>query len=322
MYHSISDSEEAGVAPYYKICTSPRRFAEHMQWLADWGYRCVTISEGLAMLGQAGQEARDKGQGIADNTSHVRSSKGQVTSPKPQPPSHKSELNGTFDLGPGTSTPSHLHPHFHFNAHSPPEKLVALTFDDGFRDFFTEAFPILKRHNYSATMYLPTAYIGDKRCSFNSRECLTWDEVRELHKAGIEFGAHSVNHPEVEKLSWPRIEDELRESKSMIERQLSDAVTGFAYPYAFPQSDRLYVRQFRNILPACGYRSCVTTAIGRTKPGDDALHLTRLPANTEDDHPLLAAKLRGDYDWMAGLQRAYKAMKPAFPALRKLANPI
>ncbi|MES1168557.1 MAG: hypothetical protein ABUL61_05255, partial [Oleiharenicola lentus] len=48
MYHSISADPEAGVGDYYKVCTSPSRFAEHLQWLADWGYRGVTLSEGLA----------------------------------------------------------------------------------------------------------------------------------------------------------------------------------------------------------------------------------------------------------------------------------
>lgn len=50
MYHSISDSIEPGIAPYYRVCTSPKRFAEHMQWLADAGYRGVTLAEGLAIL--------------------------------------------------------------------------------------------------------------------------------------------------------------------------------------------------------------------------------------------------------------------------------
>jgi len=54
MYHSISDDPEPNFSPYYKVCTSPRRFAEHMQWLADSGYRGVTLSEGLAALADQG----------------------------------------------------------------------------------------------------------------------------------------------------------------------------------------------------------------------------------------------------------------------------
>ena len=66
---------------------------------------------------------------------------------------------------------------------------VALTFDDGYRDFFTAAVPVLERHGFRATMYLPTGFIGDQRRQFKSRECLTWSEVSALHDAGFEFGS-------------------------------------------------------------------------------------------------------------------------------------
>src|SRR5689334_1258885 len=48
MYHSVSDDAEAGVAEYYRVATSPRRFAEQMQWLAEAGYRGVSLEEALA----------------------------------------------------------------------------------------------------------------------------------------------------------------------------------------------------------------------------------------------------------------------------------
>ena len=63
---------------------------------------------------------------------------------------------------------------------SPPAKLVAITFDDGFRDFYTEAFPILQRERFSATMFLPTSFIAEQPRQFLSRDCMTWSEVREL----------------------------------------------------------------------------------------------------------------------------------------------
>src|SRR5580704_1402035 len=60
------------------------------------------------------------------------------------------------------------------------KKFVSITFDDGFRDFYTTAFPILKKYAMSATMYLPTSYIQPEALSFKSKPCLTWSEVREL----------------------------------------------------------------------------------------------------------------------------------------------
>jgi peptidoglycan/xylan/chitin deacetylase (PgdA/CDA1 family) len=249
MYHSISDDPEPGFGPYYKVCTSPRRFSEHLQWLADLGCRGVTLSEGLAWL--------------ADEP---RSSS---TSPPP----------------------------------------VAITFDDGFRDFATTAFPALQRHGFSATMYLPTAFIGDAPRRFKDRDCMTWADVSELHGAGVEFGSHTVNHPKLVELAWPDIAAELRESKATIEQRLGTLVASFAYPYAFPQGNRTFSMRFCAELAEAGYHTCVTTAIGQVRATTNRLILPRLPANSADDQSLFEAKLRGDYDWMGLPQLLRKKLK-------------
>jgi len=255
MYHSISDEPEPGVSSYYKVRTSPQRFAEQMQWLADWGYRGVTLSEGLAAL---------------------------KTASGPQVSGFSSQVS---------------------------PKLVALTFDDGFQDFHTAAFPVLQRHGFSATMYLPTAFIGDERRSFKDRTCLTWTEVKQLEAAGIEFGSHTVNHPELVKLAWPAIETELRDSKATLEQKLGLPVRSFAYPFAFPSTDRVFTARFQQALRTTGYGTCATTEIGTVQPGDGLLQLKRLPANEDDDAALLQAKLAGAYDWMHGPQSLVKRLK-------------
>ena len=288
MYHSISDDPEPGVRPYYKVCTSPRRFAEQMQWLADWGYRGVTLSAGLAALNAAavGADSRRKKK---DEKA------GQSSSFFALPSS----------VGANSASPLPL-------AARSAERLVALTFDDGFRDFQTAAFPVLQRHGFLATMYLPTAFIGDSHKKFKSRDYLTWSEVTELHAAGIEFGSHTVNHPELVDLSWPEIEAELRESKSTIELQLGHPAPSFAYPYAFPQADKAFAQRFRDVLAKTEYESCVTTRIGRIRPDADLLQLPRLPASNEDDWPLFEAKLGGAYDWVAVPQAFKKDVQHRF----------
>lgn len=75
------------------------------------------------------------------------------------------------------------------------DRVVVLTFDDGYADFYREAFPVLSQYAFEATVFLPTAYIGDARRTFNGTECLTWAEVRELRNHGVSFGSHTVSHP-------------------------------------------------------------------------------------------------------------------------------
>lgn len=260
MYHSISDDAEPGVRPYYRVCTSPRRFRRQMQLLKDNGYRGVTLSEGLK-------------------------SKSEIGNIKP----------------------------------------VVLTFDDGFHDFYNDAWPILQEFGFAATMYLPTAFIGGlsshslpvTRHSFRGKECLTWAEAKELHRAGIEFGSHTVHHPELVDLLWPDIQSEIADSKCRIEDQLGVLVKALAYPYAFPQINRDFVGRFKDLLVANGYDTCVTTQIGRHRPGDDALQIKRLPVNSGDDDKLLLAKLAGDYDWLALPQTVIKEFKRRVPGSGK-----
>lgn len=246
MYHSVSDLGDAGRSSYYKVCTSPARFAEQMQWLNELGCRGVTLSAGLALLA---------------------------------------------------------------TGHASPVQPVAITFDDGFQDFHTTAWPILQHLGYSATMYVPTGFIGHTRQHFAHRPCLTWSEVRELAAAGVEFGSHTVNHATLFHCSWTDIAREVADSKARLQDELGASVSGFAYPYAFPQADAAFTSRLTEMLSSEGYRHCATTVIGRFQPGDDLFRVKRLPANDDDDRLLFRAKLRGDYDWLGYLQAASKAAR-------------
>jgi len=246
MYHSIANDAEEKVQPYYRLATSPRRFAEQMQWLSNSGYQGVSLEEALAM--PAGENSSRR---------------------------------------------------------SP----VAITFDDGFRDFYTEAWPVLQRHGFTATMHLPTDFISTPRKSFHGKECLNWNEVRELGAQGVQFGSHTASHPKLHELSWAAIENELKLSKTRLEQELGEAISGFAYPYAFPQEDQRFTDRFTELLREQGYRNCVTTVVGRVRAEDDWFRLKRLPVNSCDDETLFAAKLAGDYDWVAGFQRGVRTLK-------------
>jgi peptidoglycan/xylan/chitin deacetylase (PgdA/CDA1 family) len=185
---------------------------------------------------------------------------------------------------------------------------IVITFDDGFLDFYVHAFPILEKYGLQATMYLPTAYIGREGKQFQHVECMTWSQVRELHKAGVEFGSHTVNHPQLRTLPADRVREELVCSKAEIEDELGGPIGSFAYPYAFPEADGAFCKMFRDTLEAAGYQNGVSTIIGTANTAANPFFMPRLPVNSCDDIQLLEAKLEGSYDWLGNVQYASKVL--------------
>jgi peptidoglycan/xylan/chitin deacetylase (PgdA/CDA1 family) len=188
-------------------------------------------------------------------------------------------------------------------------KTVVITFDDGFRNFYTNAFPVLDRYGFTATMFLPTAHIGDSILTFKGKDCLCWSEVCELQKHGISFGSHTVTHPQLYECDAESIKRQIVGSKQAIEQKLGTPVQSFSYPYAFPEADAGFKKRLRAELHQAGYENGVCTTVGRPGPASDPFFLKRLPVNSDDDSQLFLAKLAGSYDWLGKPQYLVKMAK-------------
>ena len=185
-------------------------------------------------------------------------------------------------------------------------KTVVLTFDDGYQDFYLDAFPILKQCGFSATVFLASDRIQNISVRIEGADYLTWREVRELHSEGVSFGSHSVTHADFRSLGPEQIDYELGYSKESIEQQIGAPVESFSYPFALPEEDRDFTRYLADTLENLGYTNGVSSAIGRAKPSDTRYFLPRLSINSWDDAELLRAKVEGGYDWLHWPQWFYK----------------
>jgi len=108
-----------------------------------------------------------------------------------------------------------------------PTRPIALTFDDGYRDFYTAAWPILQRHNFKATNYVITKFIGWDAY-------MTWPMLQELSDGGqVEIGAHTRSHVDLRTLSADKLQDEVLGSKAILETGLGRPVGAFCYPAGF-----------------------------------------------------------------------------------------
>jgi len=105
-----------------------------------------------------------------------------------------------------------------------PAKSVAITFDDGYQDFYSTATPIMRPLGLTATNYVPTMLVG--RSNY-----MTWSEIQQLDGEGFEIAAHSQFHVDVSKVSAVRAQIEIAGSKADLEQHLGHAVVDWAYPY-------------------------------------------------------------------------------------------
>jgi peptidoglycan/xylan/chitin deacetylase (PgdA/CDA1 family) len=127
-----------------------------------------------------------------------------------------------------------------------PSKAIALTFDDGYADAYTDALPVLKRYGLVATFYIITSTIGQPGY-------LTWEQVAALRDAGMEIGAHTVSHPDLTSLDWETAGFEIGQSKVELEQRLGVNVTSFCYPTG------LYNAAIEEQVRASGYLNATTT---------------------------------------------------------------
>lgn len=158
-----------------------------------------------------------------------------------------------------------------------PDKPVIITFDDGFRNVYTVAAPILRHFGFRATIFIAVNYCG-RRNDWPTQSddvprlpLLDWDEVRSLRRGGMEIGSHTLTHPPLTQIPAVQAEEEIAKAKAVIERELQQPVCSFAYPYGD------YNAEVRARVAAL-YSSACGTRLGFAGKHSDLFALERIDA--------------------------------------------
>ena len=154
-----------------------------------------------------------------------------------------------------------------------PARPVVVTLDDGYADAHEEALPLLAEYGFAATVFVTPGWLRDAAGFAAGRplaRALSWSQVRELADAGVEIGAHSQSHPQLDQLPDETLHAELGISKAVLEDRLGRAVTAMAYPFGYHRS------RVRQAVAAAGYRHAAAVGNAATRPADDPLARPRL----------------------------------------------
>ncbi len=148
-----------------------------------------------------------------------------------------------------------------------PPRTLAITFDDGYKDNYIYAYPILKKYNLPATMFIIINEVGRKQ---NDR--LTWDEIIRMQDSGIiNFGSHCLGpEPLTNIKSRDELKREIFDSKRILEEKLGREIIAFSYP------EGRFNEQIKRLVMEAGYKLAVVTSPGKKFPSDDIFALKRL----------------------------------------------
>jgi peptidoglycan/xylan/chitin deacetylase (PgdA/CDA1 family) len=155
---------------------------------------------------------------------------------------------------------------------------VVITFDDGYRDLYTAAFPILAAHNFKAVAYIVSSFVGQPRY-------VTKEQILEMDRTDIQIASHTVDHVNLARSSLGSIMYQLTESKRWLEELLGHPVVDFAYPSGQASA------QVVSALGMAGYDTAVTEQTSVTHSLYDRYMWTRVRVAGGESMPDFVASL-------------------------------
>ena len=163
------------------------------------------------------------------------------------------------------------------------DRELAITFDDGYRDNFEQAAPVLERLGLPATFFVVTDWMGTDVVPWWDRQqgvrhpWMTWEQVRMLQQKGFDIGAHTRTHADLGRVADSDAKEEILGSRLELEDRLGTAVELFAYPYGAPNN---LLERNRELIKDAGFRCCCSCFGGLNGRGSDPFQLRRVAVSS------------------------------------------
>src|SRR5690349_149663 len=175
-----------------------------------------------------------------------------------------------------------------------PGRAVLLTFDDGYGDFVSAAWPLLRRYGFTATVFIVAGEMGGSsswdRELGGEAPLMSWREARRLQWRGVQFGSHTLSHPHMTSLSNAEVVREAARSRTLIAEHLGAPPTAIAYPYGDCDG------AIAHLMGACGYTFGLTADEGHAELEHSLLLMPRIEVRGDQRFEDFVAKLGGAGD--------------------------
>lgn len=202
-----------------------------------------------------------------------------------------------------------------------PGPRVVLTFDDGLLNFAETAWPILREMSFSATTYVPTAFIGGEASWYADHglprmPCMGWDALRAVRREGADIQSHASSHRDLTSLPPGPLDEELRGSKAVLEDGLGEPVEHLAYPYG------AVAPAVSGATREAGYRSAVVLGRGRWRADTDPYGIPRYSLDRIDIRSEKTARrsieacARGTFGWYVETKARVRGLYATPPHLK------
>jgi peptidoglycan/xylan/chitin deacetylase (PgdA/CDA1 family) len=174
---------------------------------------------------------------------------------------------------------------------------IVISFDDGYRDNYIHAFPVLKKYKFPAVISLTTDYIGSEHKNERyknlpwKRDYLNKDEIREMMDNGISFGVHTATHPHLTEISQEEAESQIVKSRETCRASLN--LPYKFLPFCYPYGD--YNEKIKEMVRKAGFKCAFSVKPGINYKGQDLFEIKRIDVTGEDSFASFKYKLTEKY---------------------------